>query len=48
MTIDQGDFDSITENDLQELIDAQVPEGLRLEFKLLQYGKSDSRGSPEE
>jgi len=42
MTIDQGDFDSIAENDLQELIDAQVPEGLRLEFKLLQYGKSDS------
>jgi hypothetical protein len=42
MTIDQGDFDSVTENDLQELVDAQVPEGLRLEFKLLQYGKSDS------
>lgn len=41
MTIERSDFDSITESDLQELVDAQVPEGLRLEFKLLHYGKTD-------
>ena len=42
MSIEKHDFDSIEESDLQELIDAQVPEGLRLEFKLTAYGKSDS------
>ena len=34
MSIEQADFDSIEERDLQELVDAQVPEGLRLDFKL--------------
>ena len=42
MSIDKIDFDSIEEKDLHELVDAQVPEGLRLEFKSTTYGKSDS------
>lgn len=42
MAIDQADFDAITEQDIDALVDAQVPEGLRLEFKLTPYGKSDS------
>ena len=42
MSIEKTDFDSIEERDLQELVDAQVPEGLRLEFKFTNYGKSDS------
>ena len=42
MSIEKADFDSIEEKDLQELVDAQVPEGLRLDFKLTNYGKSDS------
>jgi predicted HTH transcriptional regulator len=41
MSIEKTDFDSITERDLQELVDAQVPEGLRLEFKSARYGNSD-------
>lgn len=42
MSIGKIDFDSIIEQDIQELVDAQVPEGLRLDFKLTSYGKSDS------
>jgi hypothetical protein len=42
MSIKKTDFDSIVEDDLCELIDAQVSEGLRLDFKLTSYGKSDS------
>jgi hypothetical protein len=42
MSIEKTNFDSIEERDLQELIDAQVPEGLRLDFKLTNYGKADS------
>ena len=42
MSIDRGNFDDIKEADLQELIDGQVTESLRLDFKLKQYGKSDS------
>ncbi len=42
MSIEKADFDSIEEKDLQELVDAQVPEGLRLDFKITNYGKSDS------
>jgi hypothetical protein len=42
MTIERGDFDSIMEQDLQEIVEAQVTEGLRLDFKLTEYGKSDS------
>lgn len=42
MSIEKSDFDSIEERDLHELIEAQVPEGLRIEYKLKNYGKSDS------
>lgn len=42
MPIEKSDFDSVTEEDLQELVEAQVPEGLRLEFKVKQYGTSDA------
>jgi predicted HTH transcriptional regulator len=42
VSIEQVDFESISQADLQELVDAQVPEGVRLEFKLESYGKSDS------
>ena len=42
MSIERSDFDSIAERDLQELVDAQVPEGLRIDFKLTHYGKSAS------
>jgi hypothetical protein len=41
VSIEKANFDSIEERDLQELVDAQVPEGLRLDFKLTNYGKSD-------
>jgi hypothetical protein len=42
MTIERADFDSISEQDLLELVEAQVSEGLRLDFKLTEYGKSDA------
>ena len=42
MSIEKTNFDSVEERDLQELVDAQTPEGLRLDFKLTNYGKSDS------
>ena len=42
MPIDKSDFDSVTEQDLQVLVEAQVPEGRRLDFKLTQYGTTDS------
>lgn len=41
MAIDRTDFDAIVENDLKELVEGQVPEGLRLDFKLIAYGKAD-------
>ena len=41
MTIERGDFDAITIADLEELVAAQVPEGLRLEYKRELYGDSD-------
>ncbi|ODC01520.1 hypothetical protein A3197_03335 [Candidatus Thiodiazotropha endoloripes] len=41
MTIEKGDFDSINEGDLHELLEARVPEGLRLEYKLTAYGRTD-------
>ena len=41
MPIEKSDFDSVTEEDLQELVEAQVPEGLRLEFKQSEYGTAD-------
>jgi hypothetical protein len=42
MSIDKADFESINEADIQELVNAQVPEGLRIDYKLTAYGKSDS------
>ena len=42
MSIDRGNFDDIEEADLQELVAGQVTESLRLDFKLTQYGNSDS------
>ena len=42
MTIERGDFDAVGESDLQELVDGQVTESLRLDFKLTHYGNSDS------
>ena len=42
MSIDRGDFDAVSEQDLQELVTAQVPEGLRIDYKLETYGNSDS------
>ena len=42
MSIEKADFDAIDEEDLNELIEAQVPEGLRIEYKQREYGKSDS------
>ena len=41
MSIEKLDFDSITEHDLQELLDAQVPEGLKIDFKRTNYSSSD-------
>ena len=42
MTIERGNFDALTLADLEELVAAQVPEGLRLEYKSELYGNSDS------
>lgn len=42
MSIERADFDSLVEQDLRELIDGQVPEGLRIDYKLTLYGTSDA------
>lgn len=42
MTIEKTDFDSITGEDLKELVDGRVPEGMRLEYKSTQYGNTDA------
>ena len=42
MPIDRLDFDNIQENDLSELVAAQVPEGLRIDYKKDLYGNSDA------
>ncbi len=42
MSIDRSNFDALTEADLAELVLGQVPEGLRLEYKLQTYGTADS------
>jgi len=42
VSIDRGDFDAVSEADLQELVAAQVPEGLRIEYKLETYGNTDA------
>lgn len=42
MPIDRLDFDNLAENDLVELVDTQVPEGLRIDYKRDTYGSKDS------
>lgn len=42
MSIERGDFDAIGETDLRELIEAEVQEGLRIDFKRAEYGGSDA------
>lgn len=42
MTIERGEFDALSLADLQELVTAQVPEGLRLEYKRELYRSSDN------
>lgn len=42
MSIDRLDFENISENDLQELVLGQVPEGLRIDYKRDLYGNSDA------
>lgn len=42
MSIERADFDAISEADLQELIEAQVPEGHRIEYKRESYGNTDA------
>ena len=41
MALEKADFESVTEDDLQELVTAQVPEGLRLDYKLKEYGNKE-------
>jgi hypothetical protein len=40
MSIDRGDFDSISVDDMEQLVVGQVPEGLYLEYKRELYGSS--------
>lgn len=42
MSIDNAEFESLTEADLVEIVSGQVPEGLYLEYKRDTYGMSDS------
>jgi Putative DNA-binding domain len=42
MPIDRLDFDNLAENDISELVAAQVPEGLRIDYKKDLYGHSDA------
>jgi predicted HTH transcriptional regulator len=42
MAIERIDFENLSEADVQELVDAQVPEGLRIEYKRDLYGNSDA------
>ena len=42
LPIDRLDFDNLSESDLSELIAAQVPEGLRIDYKRDLYGYSDA------
>lgn len=42
MSIDRFDFENIDENDLTELLSAQVPENLKLDYKKEIYGNSDA------
>ncbi len=42
MALERLDFENINEADLTELLTAQVPEGLRIEYKQALYGNSDA------
>lgn len=42
MSIERANFDAVSEQDLQQLVAAQVPEGLRLEYKRETYGNTDA------
>ena len=42
MPIDRLDFENLAESDLTELHTAQVPEGLRIDYKRDLYGNSDA------
>lgn len=42
MSIGRLDFEGVTEPDLVSLVDAGVPEGIALEYKECQYGRSDA------
>lgn len=42
MPMDRIDFENANETDLQELVAAQVPEGLGIEYKREAYGNSDA------
>ena len=42
MAVDRLDFDNLGESDLNELITAKVPEGIRIEYKRDLYGNSDA------
>lgn len=41
MSIDRTDFEAVTESDLTELVEGQVPEGLLLEYKAIVYDNDD-------
>ncbi len=41
MPIERINFDDVTETDLQELLDGEVQEGIRIEYKRDAYGRSD-------
>ena len=41
MTIERANLDEITESDIGDLVNAQIPEGLRLDYKRSTYGSSD-------
>ena len=41
MPIDRTDFEAVVESDLAELVEGQVPEGLRLEYKAISYDNDD-------
>ena len=42
MAIERGNFDDVCDADIRELVEAQVAESLRLEFKRSCYGKTDA------
>ncbi|KAB1448550.1 AlbA family DNA-binding domain-containing protein [Bordetella bronchiseptica] len=46
MSIDRTNFEAVTESDLVELVEGQVPEGLQLEYKAIVY-ENDERGRSE-